>query len=41
MQLMPSTAELVAKEVGIKYSKYKLARDIKYNVQLGSFYIKN
>lgn len=40
MQLMPSTAELVAKEVGIKYSKYKLARDIKYNVQLGSFYIK-
>lgn len=40
MQLMPDTAKLVAKEVGIPYSKEKLATDIKYNVRLGSHYIK-
>ncbi len=40
MQLMPETAKLVAKEVGVVYSKEKLATDIKYNVLLGSNYIK-
>lgn len=40
MQLMPGTARLVAKEIGIRYSKRKLARDMKYNVRLGSHYIK-
>lgn len=40
MQLMPSTAKLIAKELKISYSKHKLATDIKYNVRLGSFYIK-
>lgn len=40
MQLMPATAKLVAKDLGIRYSKRKLSRDIKYNVRLGSFYIK-
>lgn len=40
MQLMPATAQLVAKEMKIPYSKNKLAKDIKYNVKLGSFYIK-
>lgn len=40
MQLMPDTAKLVAKDIGIKYDKRRLSRDIKYNVRLGSFYIK-
>lgn len=40
MQLMPGTAKLVAKDIGIPYDKDKLATDIKYNVRLGSFYIK-
>jgi len=40
MQLMPATAKLVAKDMGIPYDKHKLATDIKYNVQLGSHYIK-
>lgn len=40
MQLMPDTARLVAKEVGVPYNKEKLATDIKYNVLLGSNYIK-
>ena len=40
MQLMPDTAKTVAKDLGVRYSKWKLARNIKYNVRLGSFYIK-
>jgi soluble lytic murein transglycosylase len=40
MQLMPSTAKLVAKEAGVKYNKKLLATDIKYNIKLGSRYIK-
>ena len=40
MQLMPGTAKLVAKDIGIAYDKKKLATDITYNVRLGSFYIK-
>ncbi len=40
MQLMPATAKLVAKDLGIKYNKHKLAYDIKYNITLGSHYIK-
>jgi soluble lytic murein transglycosylase len=40
MQLMPDTAKLVARDLGVPYNKQKLATDIKYNVQLGSFYIK-
>lgn len=40
MQLMPGTAKLVAKELGIKYNQKQLTDDIKYNVRLGSFYIK-
>ena len=40
MQLMPSTAKLVAKEVGVEYDKKKLATDISYNVKLGTHYIK-
>lgn len=40
MQLMPGTAKLVAKEIGIPYDKNKLSSDIRYNVRLGTFYIK-
>jgi soluble lytic murein transglycosylase len=40
MQLMPGTAKLVAKELGIKYEQKKLTNDIRYNIRLGSFYIK-
>jgi len=40
MQLMPETAKLVAKDLGVKYDRKKLATDIKYNVILGSHYIK-
>lgn len=40
MQIMPDTAKQIAKDIGIKYSRRKLARNIKYNVRLGSFYIK-
>jgi len=40
MQLMPNTAKLVAKDMGIPYDKHKLATDITYNVRLGSFYIQ-
>jgi soluble lytic murein transglycosylase len=40
MQLMPDTARLVAKEVGVAYNREKLATDVQYNVRLGSHYIK-
>lgn len=40
MQLMPNTAKLVTKEMGVKYDRHKLATDISYNVKLGSFYIQ-
>lgn len=40
MQIMPETAKLVAKDLGVKYDRKKLATDIEYNVELGSFYIK-
>jgi soluble lytic murein transglycosylase len=40
MQLMPGTAKLVAKELGIKYEQKKLTNDIRYNIRLGSYYIK-
>ncbi len=40
MQLMPETAKLVAKDLGIAYNRKKLATDISYNVKLGSHYIK-
>ena len=40
MQIMPDTAKFIARQMGIKFSKYKLARDEKYNVAMGSYYIK-
>jgi soluble lytic murein transglycosylase len=41
MQIMPDTAKLVSKKMGIEYSKHKLATDVNYNVILGSYYIKS
>ena len=41
MQLMPDTAKIVARQVGVPYSKKKLSQDTKYNVILGSYYIKS
>ena len=40
MQLMPETAKITAREMGISFDRRKLAGDIGYNVKLGSFYIK-
>lgn len=40
MQLMPKTAELVCRQIGVKYSKKKLSHDKVYNVKIGSYYIK-
>ncbi|MFT6077326.1 MAG: soluble lytic murein transglycosylase [Myxococcota bacterium] len=41
MQLMPGTAKIVSNKIGKKYSRRKLARNMKYNIALGSFYIKS
>jgi soluble lytic murein transglycosylase len=40
MQLMPDTAKLVAKDIGVGYNKRRLITDRHYNVKLGSHYIK-
>lgn len=40
MQVMPETAKLIAKDLGIPYDRNRLASDIKYNVRFGSHYIK-
>lgn len=39
MQLMPATANQVAGEIGVSYSKGKLLSDWQYNAQLGSAYL--
>lgn len=39
MQLMPETAEEVAKEMGIPYSKERLTSDPQYNMALGTHYL--
>lgn len=40
MQLMPSTAALVARAAGIPFSRSSLAADPAYNVRLGSLYLQ-
>jgi soluble lytic murein transglycosylase len=40
MQVMPETAKLIAKDLGVPYDRNRLATDIKYNVRFGSHYIK-
>ena len=39
MQVMPATAQQVAKEIGIDYSKSRLSDDWRYNAQLGTAYL--
>lgn len=39
MQLMPETAEEVSRELGIPYSKERLATDPNYNAALGTAYV--
>lgn len=39
MQIMPYTAELVAKQAKLPYSKSRLTSDPEYNINLGSHYI--
>ena len=39
MQLMPYTAKLVSKQAKLPYSKSRLTKDPKYNINLGSHYI--
>ena len=41
MQIIPPTASETAKAVGIRYSRAKLTRDWKYNVTLGTKYMRN
>ncbi len=41
MQLMPATAEEVAGEIGLPYSKSRLTEDWEYNATLGSRYLAN
>ena len=40
MQMLPSTAKITARKVGVRYNKAKLTRDPKYAVNLGSYYLK-
>lgn len=39
MQLMPSTAAQVAREIGLTYSEPRLLRDPQYNARLGTEYL--
>ena len=40
MQVMPRTAESVAKKLGRKFSEKKLLMDKQYNIDIGSFFLK-
>ncbi len=39
MQIMPTTAKLLCKQLKITYNQYKLKNDPQYNIKLGDFYI--
>ncbi|NBR53089.1 MAG: lytic transglycosylase domain-containing protein [Rhodobacteraceae bacterium] len=39
MQVMPGTAEMVSKDLGLSYDKWRLVNDWEYNVTLGSQYL--
>lgn len=41
MQLLPDTAEEVAKQMGVKYDPERLANDKNYNMALGTTYLNN
>ena len=38
VQVMPSTAKITAKKLGVKYSKNRLLNDTEYNLYIGSKY---
>jgi soluble lytic murein transglycosylase len=40
MQVMPGTAELVARRLGLAYSRAALTDDWRYNAQLGADYLR-
>ena len=40
MQVMPRTAEFVAKKLNLKFSKEKLLTDKQYNIDIGTFFLK-
>ncbi|WP_339114125.1 lytic transglycosylase domain-containing protein [Thioclava sp. GXIMD2076] len=40
MQLMPGTAKMMAAKLGVEYRPDDLTRDVTYNIQLGSEYLK-
>ena len=39
MQVMPGTAEMVSKDLGLSYDKWRLVNDWEYNVTLGAQYL--
>lgn len=39
MQIMPSTAKLLCRDLKITYNHYKLKNDMQYNMKLGSYYL--
>lgn len=39
MQVMPGTAEMMAKKIGVRYEKAKLTTDWQYNARLGAAYL--
>jgi soluble lytic murein transglycosylase len=41
MQLMPATAQTVARQLRVRYSPSRLTRDPKYNVKLGRAYLRS
>ncbi|QED23923.1 lytic transglycosylase domain-containing protein [Candidatus Deianiraea vastatrix] len=41
MQVIPETAKIISKQLGLKYSKERMLRDKEYNIRIGSTYIKN
>ncbi|MDB9762152.1 lytic transglycosylase domain-containing protein [Alphaproteobacteria bacterium] len=41
VQVMPNTAKLTAKKIGIKYDKNKLLNDTEYNLLIGSQYLSS
>jgi len=41
MQVMPDTAKIVARSLGIKYSLYKLKNNKNYNIRIGSAYLRD
>jgi soluble lytic murein transglycosylase len=41
MQIMPSTAKMLARDLGMSYAPDKLTGDANYNMKLGSYYLSS